>query len=190
MKTALLTLDYINDIIHPQGRIARCAGHAAERGVIAVANRASALARARGWPVIHVKVGFSPSYVEMPQGSPMFSRAGEFQALNLDGEGTAFHADLDVQSGDAIVVKHRISPFYATSLEAVLRAQCIERLVIAGVSSTWAVQAAARDAHDRDYKVLVLEPACAAASEEEHQLSMRQLATIADIVTLDQLAAL
>lgn len=53
---------------------------------------------------------------------------------------------------DAVVVKHRISPFYATGLEAVLRAQRVERLVIAGVSSTWAVQAAARDAHDRDYR--------------------------------------
>lgn len=189
MKTALLTLDYIHDIIHPEGRIARCAGHAAERGVIAVANRAIALARARGWPVIHVKVGFSPSYAEMPQGSPMFSRASEFQALNLGGAGTAFHADLDVRPQDVIVVKHRISPFYATSLEAVLRAQRIERLVIAGVSSTWAVQAAARDAHDRDYRVLVLEPACAAATQEEHQLSMRQLATIADIVSLEQLEA-
>ncbi|MCD5329659.1 cysteine hydrolase family protein [Chromobacterium piscinae] len=190
MKTALLTLDYIIDIMHPQGRVARCAGHAAERGVIAEANRAISLARARGWQVIHVKVGFSPSYVEMPQGSAIFSRAAELQALNLQGEGTAFHPELDVQPEDAVVAKHRVSPFYATGLEAVLRAQRIERLVVAGVSSTWAVQAAARDAHDRDYRVLVLEPACAAASEEEHQMSMRQLAAIAGIVTQEQLEAL
>ncbi|RBH46009.1 cysteine hydrolase, partial [Pseudomonas sp. MWU13-2860] len=57
-------------------------------------------------------------------------------------------------------------------------------------SSTWAVQAAARDAHDRDYQVLVLEDGCAAASEEEHQVSMRQLATIARVIRLDELAAL
>ncbi|OHX12426.1 isochorismatase family cysteine hydrolase [Chromobacterium sphagni] len=190
MKTALLTLDYIIDIMHPQGKTARCAGHATERGVIAVANQAIALARRQQWPVIHVKVGFSPNYAEMPQGSPIFSRARELQALNLEDAGTAFHPDLDVRPQDAIVVKHRISPFYATGLEAVLRAQRIERLVVAGVSSTWAVQAAARDAHDRDYRVLVLEPACAAANEEEHQMSMKQLAAIAGILDLEQLEAL
>ncbi|RBH44317.1 cysteine hydrolase, partial [Pseudomonas sp. MWU13-2860] len=27
MKTALLTLDYIIDIMHPTGKTARCAGH-------------------------------------------------------------------------------------------------------------------------------------------------------------------
>ena len=53
-----------------------------------------------------------------------------------------------------------------------------------------AVQAAARDAHDRDYQVLVLEEACAAASDEEHRRSIEVLGGIARIVTLDQLAAL
>ncbi|OWY38282.1 isochorismatase [Xenophilus sp. AP218F] len=190
MNTALLTLDYIIDIMRPQGRIARCAAHAAERGVIAAANQAIALARSRQWLVAHVKVGFSPSYVEMPEGSPMFSRARELGALNLAGEGTAFDPELDVRPEDAIIVKHRISPFYATALEATLRARGIQRLVIAGVSSAWAVQAAARDAHDRDYRVLVLEPACAAGDEEEHRTSMRQLAAIADVVGLDELAGL
>ena len=190
MKTALLTLDYIIDIMHPTGKTARCAGHAAERGVIAAANRAIALARRQQWPIIHVKVGFSPNYAEMPEGSAIFSRARELQALNLAGPGTDFHPELDVRDEDAIVAKHRISPFYATGLEAVLRAQRVERLVIAGVSSTWAVQAAARDAHDRDYRVLVLEPACAAANEEEHQMSMKQLAAIAGIIDQAQLEAL
>lgn len=62
--------------------------------------------------------------------------------------------------------------------------------MICGVSSTWAVQATARDAHDRDYQVLILEEACAAATAEEHRISMETLATIADIVTLEQLSAL
>ncbi|UTH76236.1 isochorismatase family cysteine hydrolase [Chromobacterium sp. IIBBL 290-4] len=190
MKTALLTLDYILDIVDPTRPAARCGAHAAERGVIDEANRAIALARSRGWPVIHVKLGFSPSYIEMPQGSPFFSRAAALGVFNLEGEGTRFHPQLDVRPEDAVVVKHRVSAFYATALEAILRAHGVERLVIAGVSSTWAVQAAARDAHDRDYRVLVLEPACAAASDEEHQVSMRQLAAIAGVVSQAELESL
>ncbi len=41
MNTALIGLDYIVDIMHPDGRIARCAEQAALRGVVARFNRAS-----------------------------------------------------------------------------------------------------------------------------------------------------
>jgi nicotinamidase-related amidase len=157
MNTAFIGLDYIHDIMVAGGKVARCAEHASQRGVIAAANRAIAESRRRGWLVAQVKVGFAPSYVEQPKDSPLFGRAHEFGALDLSGPGTDFHPELDVRPEDAIVIKPRVSAFYATSLEAVLRAHRIERLILAGVSSTWAVQAAARDAHDRDYQVLVLE---------------------------------
>ncbi len=44
MNTALIGLDYIVDIMHPDGRIARCAEQAALRGVVARFNRALAVA--------------------------------------------------------------------------------------------------------------------------------------------------
>ena len=190
MKTALITLDYVVDIMCDGGKVARSAAHAAERQIVKNANRAIALARRQGWLVIHVKVGFSDHYHEQPKSSRLFGRAHELRALNLSGKGCDFHPELDVQSGDAIITKHRVSAFYATSLEAILRANKIERLVIAGVSSAWAVQSTVRDAHDRDYEVVVLEDACAAVNEEDHQASMRLLANIASVITSHELARL
>jgi biuret amidohydrolase len=190
MNTAIIALDYIKDIMHPDGKIARSAGHASERNIVEKANSALAIARSKGWPVILVKVGFSPSYVEQPKHSPMFGRVHEFGALKLDGPGTQFHPDLHVEPGDLILVKPRVSAFYSTGLEAVLRARSIDRIVLAGVSSTWAVQSTARDAHDRDYAVLVAEDACAANSEQEHREAMKVLATIAKIVSVEDLKKL
>jgi nicotinamidase-related amidase len=43
-----------------------------------------------------------------------------------------------------VVIKPRVSAFYGTDLESALRARKIERVVLAGVSTTWALQAAAR----------------------------------------------
>ena len=40
------------------------------------------------------------------------------------------------------------------SFLASLRAHKVKRLILAGVSTAWAVQATARDAHDRDYQVV------------------------------------
>ncbi|HIE2327849.1 TPA: isochorismatase family cysteine hydrolase [Pseudomonas aeruginosa] len=190
MNTALIGLDYIVDIMHPDGRIARCAEQAALRGVVARFNRALAVAEQRGWLRIAVRVGFEPGYPDLPEHSPIFAAAQALGALDLCGRGCAFHPDLKRDAVQMEVLKPRISAFYATRLEDVLRARRIERLVLAGVSTTWAVQAAARDAHDRDYQVLVLEEACAAASDEEHRRSIEVLGGIARIVTLDQLAAL
>ena len=187
MNTALIGLDYIVDITHPSGRPARCAAHVAERDVIAKANRALAIAQQLQWLRILVKVGFEPGYADLPRQSPVFGRAEEYGAFALNGPGTHFHPDLRADLANLVVVKPRVSPFYGTRLEAALRANRIERVVLAGVSTTWAVQAGARDAHDRDYEVWVLEEACAAADEHEHKRSMDMLSGIARVVTLEEL---
>ncbi|VVE75707.1 isochorismatase family cysteine hydrolase [Pandoraea sputorum] len=190
MNTAIIALDYIVDIMHPDGKIARSAQHASERNIVEKANRALEIARAKRWPVVLVKVGFSPSYIEQPKHSPMFGRANEFGALNVDGPGTQFHPELYVAPSDFILTKPRVSAFYGTNLEAVLRANAVEQVVLAGVSTTWAVQSTARDAHDRDYIVAVLEEACAAASDDEHQASMKVLSGISKIVSVGDLKLL
>ncbi len=187
MNTALIALDYIFDIAHPEGKIARPAQQVAERNVIAHANRVLALAKQKEWLRILVKVGFATGYVDQPKDSRMFGQVHKFGAIVLDQPGTAFHPELAAELGELVIVKPRVSAFYGTNLEAVLRARHIERLIICGVSTTWAVQSTARDAHDRDYQVLVLEEACAAATPEEHRVSMETLAHITEIVTLEDL---
>ncbi|MBV8047991.1 MAG: cysteine hydrolase [Paludibacterium sp.] len=190
MNSAFIGLDYIVDIMHPSGKIAASAAQAAERGVIAKANDLLVLAQEKGWLSVLVKVGFAAGYPDWPAHSAMFGRAREFGALEAGSPGMAFHPDLRAERADMVIVKPRVSAFYGTSLEAALRARRIERVVIAGVSSSWAVQAAARDAHDRDYQVVVVEDACAAASDEEHQASMALLSRIAKIIRVDEAAAL
>jgi nicotinamidase-related amidase len=187
MKTAFAGLDYIIDIMHPEGKIARSAAHAAQRDIIGKANRALAIAEKKGWLRILVKIGFAAHYLDQPEQSPMFGRAAQLGALKLGERGTEFHPDLKITGDHLVLVKPRVSAFYATSLDAILRANKIDRLVIAGVSSSWAVQATARDAHDRDYQVCIAEDACAAGDENEHRDSMKLMATIARIVTVDDI---
>jgi nicotinamidase-related amidase len=190
MNTAFIGLDYIVDIMHPQGKIAGSAKHAAERNVITQANRALAFAKDHGWLSVLVKVGFTAGYPDQPKHSAMFGRAHEFGALEQGQDGMEFHPDLRAELADMVIVKPRISAFYSTNLEAALRARKIERVVVAGVSSAWAVQSTVRDAHDRDYQVVVLEDACAALNDEEHQSSISLLSRISRIISTDELGQL
>ena len=56
-----------------------------------------------------------------------------------------------------------------------------------GVSTSWAIQGAVRDGHDRDYAITILEDACAAADAAEHQASLRMLGRIAEIIKVAEL---
>lgn len=188
MSKALLVIDFINDICHPDGKIPSSAAHTQEQHAIENANKALSYARDHGWLTILVKVGFESNYHAQPKESPIFGKANEFKALELDSFGTEFHQDLDVQPTDFIIEKPRVSPFYGTPLEPVLRANKVDELYVSGVSTAWAIQAVTRDAHDRDYKVTIIEDACAAADQEEHMTSIEMLSRIANIVKADELA--
>ncbi|WP_434456306.1 cysteine hydrolase [Stutzerimonas urumqiensis] len=190
MNTAFIGLDYIVDITHPDGGMASSAEQVAARRVIAHANRALAIGRQRGWLNVLVKVGFARGYVNQPKHSKLFGKAHELGVLEAGSPGLAFHPELDADKADLVIVKPRVNAFYGTELDAALRARRIERVVIAGVSSAMAVQSAVRDAHDRDYQVLVLESACAAATERDHEDAMRLLGKLADFVTLEALERL
>ncbi len=85
--------------------------------------------------------------------------------------------------GDFQVVKHRVSPFYSTTLEAQLRALGVTRIYCSGVSTQAVVQATVRDAHDRDYDVVLLEDACCAASLEEHRNSIGSVSRFCRVAT-------
>ncbi|WP_321946313.1 cysteine hydrolase [Paraburkholderia sp. J10-1] len=169
--TIYLVLDMENDLVHADGPNGN-AGYAeqvAGRRIIENTRRAIDKARAAGVPVGFVRVGFSPDYRECPPDSPIFSGARKYGIFKLGTWGTAVHPDLGQQSGDFDIVKHRVSPFYATSLEAILRAHGIRRIVCSGISTNAVVQATVREGHDRDYSMTVLEDCCCAITAEEHE---------------------
>jgi len=180
-----LVLDMINDLVHEDGPNGR-KGYGpilARRNT--VANTAEALRRARaaGVKVGYVRIGFSPDYRECPPGSRLFQGARAAGLFKLDTWGTEVHPALRPQAEDYDIVKHRVSPFYATSLEAILGANGVRRIIVSGVSTSGAVLSAAKDGHDRDYEVVVLEDCCCALTDEQHQAVVEQMQRIAVITS-------
>lgn len=165
-----LVLDMENDLIHADGPNGKAAYGEQVRGrnIIENTRRAIDKARAAGVPVGFVRVGFSSDYRECPPNSPIFSGARKNGIFKLGTWGTEVHPDLGQQPGDLDIVKHRVSPFYSTTLEASLRAKGIQRIYCSGISTNAVVQAVVREGHDRDYEIVVLEDGCCALSAEEH----------------------
>lgn len=189
MKSALICIDFINEIVSQEGKLAGKGYHDFVRAHDTLSRVAKAQRhfRAAGELVVHVRLAFSLNYAEHSDRSVLLGKAREFGILQVGKWGTEFPANVAPLESDVILTKHRISAFFGTSLDAILRARGIEQVYIAGVATDLAVQSAARDAHDRDYGVTVLSDCCAATSDTDHDSSLTTLRKIASVSILSEL---
>ncbi|MFJ7882397.1 cysteine hydrolase family protein [Pseudomonas sp. NPDC096917] len=178
MKSIYLVLDMQNDLVHPDGASGKgpLGEQVRSREIISRTAAAIAKARAQGIAVAYVRVAFSDDHREANPDSQVFGPIAKNGILKKDAWGGAVHDELAPHGKDWDIVKHRVSPFYATGLELLLRREGIEKIYCSGVSTQAVVQATVRDAHDRDFDVVVLEDCCASPSAQEHENSMGSIA--------------
>ena len=182
-KSVYLVLDMQNELVHADGPATKGPMGALLKARRTIENTQLAIERARaaGAAIGFVRVGFSEDYHECPVNSPLFGGAPKAGMFKLGTWGTEIHPALEQRPGDIQVVKHRVSPFYSTTLMAQLSAVGIRRIFCSGVSTQAVVQATVRDAHDRDFEVVVIEDACCAHSEQEHQNSIQSISRFCTI---------
>ncbi|CAM9812053.1 unnamed protein product [Heterosigma akashiwo] len=78
--------------------------------------------------------------------------------------------------GDEMVLpKTSCSVFNSTVIEYILRNQCIDQLVVAGVMTNQCIESAVRDAADRGFLVTTVEDACACKSLQEEHSALHNL---------------
>jgi nicotinamidase-related amidase len=183
--TLFLVMDMINDLVHADSPVARQRYREQLEAGRVLENTAEALRRARaaGARVGYVRIGFSPDYRECPPNSAVFSGSRKAGIFKLGSWGTQVHPDLAPYPDDFDIVKHRVSPFYGTTLELILRTHRIDRLVLAGISTTGVVTSGVREGHDRDLDITVLKDCCAALAPEQHQAAIEGFGCMARIAT-------
>lgn len=185
MPSIYLVLDMENDLVHEDGPNAKgpYGQQVQTRQILPRTAEALRKARAAGVKVGYVRVGFSPDYRECPPNSPIFSGARKNGVFKLGTWGTEIHPMIAPRLEDFIIVKHRVSPFYSTGLEAILRANGITRIYCSGISTNAVVQATVREGHDRDYEMVLVEDCCCAMSEEEHANAVAGLKRFCTVTT-------
>jgi len=188
-KEAIIICDFQNEIIHPAGKF-KAKGYATfveQNNVLSNTNLALEKARENDMTIIFVRVGFSTDYKEQPKNSLLFSKADQLQALKLGTWATQIHEELKVKEDDFIVTKHRVSPYYATKLDLILRNKRITDVYLCGCATDMVVSSAVRESHDRDLNIFVLGDCCAAASIDDHQnalTTIKKFATVGDVLEL------
>lgn len=181
----LIALHYQNDVLHPEGKIR--VGLGVDNGVRAAlldaAGRLLAGARAKGWPIVHVRVAFRPDYADLIQNAPILRSVASLGAVREGSWGAEFLSTLaPLNSRREFVVTHqRINAFYGSPLESLVRRFNPSHLLIAGVATHSVVESTVRHAVDCGFEVTVAADACASADSDAHAASLASMALIARI---------
>jgi len=187
MKTCIITLDIINEICHSDGKLANYAGRIKENKIINHINDVLNWGRQKNLLILHVRLGFRLNYQDCSTISPIFKLAKEKKILQISEWGGQFCDTLERHKNDVEIIKHRVSAFYGTDLDLILRANKIAKLILTGVGTNNAVELTAREAHDRDYAVTIISDATECADDDAKNASLKFLSRIAKITTTELL---
>jgi ureidoacrylate peracid hydrolase len=175
-ETAVVVIDMQNDFGAAGGMFDRAGVDIGQiRATIAPIRRVLAAARSFAMPVVYLKMAYQPDLADFPPPGSRTARAhrrfgagsevptpnGSGRILIRDTWNSAILDELRPEPGDVELYKHRISGFFGTSLDEVLRDRSITSLIFTGCTTSVCVESTLRDASYRDYRALMLEDCCA-----------------------------
>ena len=191
-KTALLAMDFENDIVHEEGALKDfgLAQMVKENDILAKVSTMLDAARSAGVKVVYVSVKFRPGHPEVSPYTGLFQAVVATNALVEGTWGAQIHEAVAPREGEPVVTKRAVSAFAASDLEKLLNAAGISTLLLSGVATNFVVEGTAREAADRGYNVVVVGDCCSSMSQEAHDAALNTvLPFLATITTLDEVTA-
>jgi nicotinamidase-related amidase len=177
-RTALIVIDMQNDFCTEGGWVDHIGGEfAPDRAPIAPLNRLTPALRQHGVPVLWLNWGNRPDLANMPPnqlhlykpsgvgvglGDPLPGSGAP--VLQKDSWAAAVVDELEVAPHDLRVDKHRISGFWDTALDSILRNLGVQTLLFAGVNTDQCVFCTLTDANFLGYGCVLIEDCCATSS--------------------------
>jgi ureidoacrylate peracid hydrolase len=164
------------------------------RAIVPTVNRISQALREAGG--LNVFIRWAPFLAGAPYWSSLFDMLGEdAHQVVIDGftEGAHYHAlwdGLDIEDDEPIVDKARFSAFIpgTCDLDAMLRAQGIDTLIITGCLTNGCCESTARTGMEMGYRVLFVADGTAAVTDQEHNATLTMFAgsNVAEVVMADK----
>lgn len=162
---AVVVVDMVNDYLLPDGVMPV----AEPETVISATKELVHATRAVGGPVVWVR----PGHTESVDG--LFRKRTPHAIGEVSG--SQVHADLDQQNGEKVIRKRRYSAFFSTDLDIYLREHGIRSVLLCGVALNICVRSTAHDAFFLGYDVFVVEEACKATGQREHDSTLYDIST-------------
>ena len=155
-KTALVLIDVLNGFFE-SGRPLQVVD---PDGVVLRLNKLIGVCRDKNILVVHIRTFERAEWRSIGLQSEFwaeFAPQGSTRPPFVEGSSEAdFYGKIDVGPDDIVVVKHGHSSFYGTDLDMVLRVHGVDTVIMGGCVLHSCCESAARDARNRNYKVIFL----------------------------------
>jgi nicotinamidase-related amidase len=179
-RSALVVVDMQNDFCHERGWLASIGVDIAPaRRPIAPLARLLPRWRAAGAPVVWVNWGARPDLANIPPAlSHVYNPTGQGQGLGDELPATSSRVltrgswsaaivdELKPDAADVLVEKHRMSGFWDTPLDSILRNMDAKTLFFAGVNADQCVLHTLADANFLGYDTILIEDCAATTSPD------------------------
>lgn len=181
-RQALVMVDFAQAYFLPESPL-----FANQPAVLDVASQLLAWARARKMLVCHTRVEYRPDGLD---GGVFFRKIPALKAFCTGNPLADFPADVAPRADEPVVTKQYASAFFGTSLASLLRAQGVDCVLLAGMSTSGCVRASTVDAIQHGFIPVVVSDACGDRHPAPHEANLFDLqAKYADVLPFAQLRA-
>lgn len=189
-STAVIACHLQSDVVGSDGAFAPFFRAEVERrGVLGVVGKVLDAARNAGAQVVFTRVAFKDGHSDLVTNIPLLGVVAQQGSL-LDGTpGAALIDEVKPGSNDWTTTNPKVSAFASSDLDSRLRTAGIDTVVLLGVASNISVESTGRAAGDLGYRVVIVEDACSAATQEVHDASMATFGLLGEVVSSDELIA-
>jgi ureidoacrylate peracid hydrolase len=173
-RTALIIIDPQNDFLHTDGWYAKSGVDISHmQRTIKPTIDLVAAARSRNIPIIWTRHGFRDA-----RDAGVFMQLRPFLrdgGLRQGTWGYEILEPLGASAHDRYVDKSRLSAFFNTNLELILRSLNCETVLFGGVLTNQCVAASSKDANFRDYKPIVVEECTGTTLPHLHEPALEMI---------------
>jgi nicotinamidase-related amidase len=154
---------------------------AGDHGIPIMAGGAERHDRIRGLLDVVRNNGVPPVFIQEVHKPSLIDFGRELDGVEgvhcLEGDpGTQLAEGLEPRAGEYLIRKRRYSAFFASELELVLRSYGAQTLILVGALTDVCVHYTFVDAHQRDYRCLVVTDCVGGSSPEAHDAALRAMA--------------
>lgn len=187
-KTALLVIDMINDYVHPDGAYGKQGIFNPEVYKL-VPNIVKLIEKCIGQriPIIYTTHVLNTGKDGTVVGGGIITEARPFlryEGLRRQTWGTQVIDELP--TADYIIEKPRLSAFYMTSLDVLLRDLCVETILISGIQTNYCIDGTARDAWNRDISFGLVTDCMTCFDKKLHVATIENLSSLGWASSLEE----
>lgn len=184
LRTAVVGVHWQHEVVSPDGVFGPFfAEQVSRHRVASYAARVATAVRASGGLVVYTRVAHRPGYPALIPNAPSFAMIQERQAFLEGTPKTRIIDELAPEAGDIVITHVRLTGFFGSELDTVLRRRNVDTVLFTGVATNLSVTGTLFEAVNLGYRPVVVSDACTAATDEAHRVSLETFGLFGEVVT-------